>query len=57
LAVSTVLVVGLSVSVGIGQLAGASWPVGLWSGFGLLGTGILWSTEALVYPVVCLLIS
>ncbi len=55
-AVSTALVVGLSVSVGIEQVAGISWPVGLWSGFDLLGTGVLRSAEALVYPVVCLLI-
>jgi len=94
LAVTTGLVVGLSVSVGIDQLAGASWPIGLWSGFGLLvglslivlfsikrisnwpmyalaytalafgfgldgffGTGLLRTGEALVYPVVALLIS
>ena len=56
MAVSTLLVVGLSVSVGIEQLAGTSWPVGLWSGFGLLGTGGLRSAEAVFYPVVALLI-
>ena len=55
-AVSTALVVGLSVSIGIEQLAGTSWPVGLWSGFGVLGTGALRSAEAVFYPVVALLI-
>ncbi|MGH2620644.1 MAG: sensor histidine kinase [Anaerolineales bacterium] len=53
LAITTILVVGLSVSVGIDQLAGGSWPVGLDRFF---GTELLRTGEALVYPVVSLLI-
>ncbi len=51
LAITTLSVIGLSASIGIDELAGASSPVGLGSGLGLLRTG-----EALVYPVLSLLI-
>ena len=53
LAITTALVVGLSVSVGIDQLVGTSWLVGL---DGYFGTELLRTGEALVYPFVSLLI-
>ena len=53
LAITTTLVVGLSVSVAIDLLAGASWAVWLDE---FLGTELLRTGEALIYPLLSLLL-